>query len=55
MVRIPQWQSVQDPSERWHWTCTTAHTRIVSAITFVGRAYCPIDARCSVARGRRVH
>ncbi|MCU1376766.1 MAG: hypothetical protein JWO68_4052 [Actinomycetia bacterium] len=52
MVRLPQWQFVQDQNHQWHWTCTTDRARIVSATAFSDRADCLIDAIRSVGAAR---
>jgi hypothetical protein len=51
MIRLPQWQFVEDESGQWHWTCVTDHVRVVSAQSFADRAVCLLNALQTVGAG----
>ena len=44
MIRLPQWQFVEDENHEWHWTCTTDQVRVVCAVSYADRTECVLDA-----------
>ena len=55
MLKLPQWQFVEDENHEWHWVCTTDHVRAISATSFASRTDCLLDAvRTAVAARRDV-
>ena len=53
MIKLPQWQFVEDEHHHWHWTCTTDHVRVVSAVSYADRTECLLDAVRTVVGARR--
>jgi hypothetical protein len=54
MIRLPQWQFVEDENHEWHWTCVAGHVRVVSIRLFSDRADCLIVAVQAVGAARSV-
>lgn len=53
MVKLPQWQFVEDQNHRWHWTCATDHVRVVSAASLADRVGCLLHAVRTAVHARR--
>jgi hypothetical protein len=53
MVRLPQWQFVDDENHAWHWICTAERVRVVSASSFTERVDCLLDAVRTAVHARR--
>jgi hypothetical protein len=54
MIRLPQWQFVEDENHQRHWTCVAGHVRVVSIRLFLDRIGCLFDAVQNVGAARTV-